>query len=97
MTESAPQERMVSIDLQDNDESRSIVDAIMQDNPDSVVRHMPGMVKVQNPVSLVIKRTSVEELLGQEWDTQALQLSLISLSGNVSEWDEDEIVIKWEH
>jgi len=97
MTEMEPRVRMVGIDLQDTDEARTIIDALEQDNPDAVIRRMPGMVKVQSPGKLVILRSTVEELLGQEWDTQDLQLSIISLSGNVSSWDEDEIVLQWEH
>jgi phenol hydroxylase P2 protein len=97
MTEMEPRVRMVGIDLQDTDEARTIIDALEQDNPDAVIRRMPGMVKVQGPGKLVILRSTVEELLGQEWDTQDLQLSIISLSGNVSSWDEDEIVLQWEH
>jgi phenol/toluene 2-monooxygenase (NADH) P2/A2 len=97
MTEMEPRVRMVGIDLQDTDEARSIIDALDQDNPDAVIRRMPGMVKVQGPGKLLLLRSTVEELLGREWDTQDLQLSLISLSGNVSSWDEDEIVLEWEH
>jgi phenol hydroxylase P2 protein len=97
MTEIEPRVRMVGIDLQDTDEARTIIDALEQDNPDAVIRRMPGMVKVQSPGKLVILRSTVEELLGQEWDTQDLQLSIISLSGNVSSWDEDEVVLQWEH
>jgi phenol hydroxylase P2 protein len=58
---------------------------------------MPGMVKVLVPHEMIIRRTTVEEILGREWDTQEFQLSIISLVGNISEWDEDEIRIKWEH
>ncbi len=94
---SAGRVRNVGVDLQDTDESRTIIDAIERDNPDATVRRMPGMVKVQVSPQLVIRRSTVEEILGRQWDTQELQLSLISLVGNIAEWDEDEIVIKWEH
>jgi len=58
---------------------------------------MPGMLKVQVPREMVVRRTTVEEILGREWDTNEFQLSIISLVGNIAEWDEDEILIKWEH
>lgn len=89
--------RNVGVDLQDIDEARSIVDAIERDNPDVTIRRLPGMVKVSVPGRLIIQRSTVEELLGREWETNEFQLVVISLVGNIAEWDEDEIVIKWEH
>ena len=88
--------RMVALDLQDTENTRPIVDAIEKDNPNVEIMRMPGMVKVTSPGHLTIRRTTVEEVLGREWDTQELQLVMISLSGNVEEWDEDEILIKWD-
>lgn len=89
--------RNVGVDLQDTDETRSIVEAIERDNPEANIRRMPGMVKVSVPGRLVIRRGTVEELLGREWETHEFQLAIISLVGHIAEWDEDEILIKWEH
>lgn len=89
--------RNVGLDLQDTDATRAIIEAIEKDNPSAEIRRMPGMVKVTSPGFLTIRRLTVEEILGYEWDTQELQLVIISLSGNVDEWDEDEILIKWDH
>jgi len=89
--------RNVGVDVQDNDETRPIVEAIERDNPEAAIRRMPGMLKVLVPREMVIRRTTVEEILGREWDTNEFQLSIISLVGNIAEWDEDEILIKWEH
>lgn len=98
MTETpAARVRNVGVDVQDNDESRPIVEAIERDNPEATIRRMPGMLKVQVPREMVVRRTTVEEILGREWDTNEFQLSIISLAGNIAEWDEDEILIKWEH
>jgi len=98
MTETpAPRVRIVGIDVQDNDEARPIVEAIERDNPEATIRRMPGMLKVQVPREMVVRRTTVEEILGREWDTNEFQLSIISLVGNIAEWDEDEILIKWDH
>lgn len=98
MTETpATRVRNVGVDVQDTDDTRPIVEAIERDNPEVVIRRMPGMVKVLVPREMVIQRTTVEEILGREWDTNEFQLSIISLVGNISEWDEDEIRIKWEH
>jgi phenol hydroxylase P2 protein len=89
--------RTVGVDLQDNEDNRPIVEAIERDNPDVTLRRMPGMVKMQTAARLVIRRSTVEEILGRPWDTNEFQLAIISLSGNVAEWDEDEIIISWEH
>ena len=88
--------RNVGVDVQDNDESRPIVEAIERDNPEATIRRMPGMLKIQVPHEMVIRRTTVEDILGREWDTQEFQLSIISLAGNIAEWDEDQILLKWD-
>jgi len=89
--------RRVGVDLQDSDETRSLVEAIEADNPGVELFHMPGLVKVMTTGELVIRRASVEKLLGREWETHEFQLSIVSYSGNIAEWDDDKIVIKWEH
>lgn len=84
----------VFISLQTNDISRGIVDAIVADNPEASVSEYPAMVKIDAPGRLVIRRESVEERLGRRWDVQELHLSLISLSGNIDETDE-EFTLQW--
>ena len=93
----APRVRKVGVDLQDSDDSRSLVDAIEADNSDVEIMHMPGLVKVMTTGELVIRRESVEERLGRDWETHEFQLNIVSYSGNIAEWDDDKIVIKWEH
>ena len=97
MAERVKRVRQVGIDLQDTEENRGLVDAIVRDNPDATLRRLPGMVKVQAHPKLTVRRSTVEECFGRPWDTNEFQLAIISLSGNVAEWDEDEIVIRWEH
>lgn len=87
--------RNVGVDLQDTDDTIAILEAIEKDNPNAEIQRHPGMIKVISPGHLTIRRLTVEEILGREWDTQELQLVLISLIGNVEEWDEDEILLKW--
>lgn len=89
--------RSVGIDLQETEENRKLVEAIEQDNPDLIVRHLPGLVKVQAPGRIVVNRQTVEALLGRTWDTGELQLAIVSYAGNIAEWDEDRIVISWAH
>ncbi len=93
----AKRARMVGIDLQDSEDTRALIEAIEQDNPEAILRRMPGMVKVQSPRPLEIRRESVEERIGREWETHEFQLNIISYSGNIDEWDDDHIVIKWKH
>ncbi len=84
----------VYIALQDNDVSRYIVEAIEEDNPDVTVIHMPAMIRIENEGYLVVKRETVEEKLGREWDVQELHLNLITLGGNVEEED-DQLSLTW--
>jgi len=84
----------VFISFQSNDETRPLVEAIAADNPDAQITRYPAMVKVDAPGRLVVKRTTIEELIGREYDLRELQLNLISLSGNIDESD-DEFVLHW--
>jgi phenol hydroxylase P2 protein len=98
MTTAEAPARTVGVDLQEaNDDARAVVDAIERDNPDVVVNYMPGLVKITTTGSLVIKRETVEELLGRPWETHEFQLVIVSYFGHIAEWDDDQIVIKWDH
>ena len=84
----------VFIALQLGDLARSIVEAIVADNPTATVIDYPAMVKIEALGRLVIRRASVEERIGRDWDLQELHLSLISLSGSIDETD-DEFCLHW--
>ena len=84
----------VFIAFQTNDESRSIVDAILTDNPAATLDEQPAMVRVIAPDRLTIRRASVEERMGRTFDLQELQLHLITLTGHVDETDE-EFTLEW--
>jgi len=84
----------VFIALQNNAEAQPIIEAILEDNPAAVVNETPGMVKIDCPGRLVVRRQTVEEKMGREFDLQEMQVNLISLGGNVDE-DDDEFVIAW--
>jgi phenol hydroxylase P2 protein len=90
----APGRTPVFIALQATEVSRSIVDAIVADNPLATVTEYPAMVKIDVPGRLVIRRESVEDRLGRSWDLQELHLNLISLSGHIDETD-DEFSLQW--
>lgn len=89
--------RHVGIDLQESEENRALIEAIRQDNPEMTIRHLPGLVKLQAPGQIVINRQTVEDRLGREWETGEFQLAIVSYAGNFSEWDDDQIIVKWEH
>ena len=84
----------VYIALQDNEESRYIVEAIEEDNEDVTVIYQPAMIRIEKESYLVIKRETVEEKMGRDWEIPALHVNLITLGGNVDE-DDDEFVIAW--
>lgn len=85
----------VFIALQANEESRSIVEAILEDNPNAVLNVQPAMVKIDVPGRLTLRRATVEEKIGRTFDLQELQIHLISLSGHVDEGD-DEFSLSWD-
>jgi phenol hydroxylase P2 protein len=86
----------VFIAFQNTDEVRGIVEAIMEDNPHAVLDMQPGMVKINAEAHLVVKRASVEEKLGRDFDLQEMHVHLVTLSGNIDE-DDDEFVLAWKH
>jgi phenol hydroxylase P2 protein len=82
------------IAFQKNDDSRCIVEAIIDDNPGALIDDQPSMVKIDVPNRLVIKRETVEEKMGRAFDLQELQLHLITISGHLDETD-DEFTLSW--
>ena len=78
----------VFIAFQTNEETRCIVEAIIEDNPDALVNVQPAMVKIDVPIRMVIRRSTVEEKIGRDFDLQELQLHLITMSGHVDETEE---------
>lgn len=84
----------VFLALQTNDDSRSLVEAILADNPHAVLDEQPAMVKINAEGKLVVKRESIEALLGRPYNLQEMQINLITLSGHVDETD-DEFTLCW--
>ena len=54
----------VFIAFQTNEETRCIVEAIIEDNPEALVNVQPAMVKIDVPNRMVIRRSTVEEKIG---------------------------------
>ena len=80
--------------FQDNEESRPVIEAILADNPEATAVHSPGLVKIDAPGRMVIRRATIEELVGRAFDLQQIQVNLVTLSGHVDE-DDDELSLSW--
>ncbi|AMO35784.1 MmoB/DmpM family protein [Thauera humireducens] len=84
----------VFLALQTNEDTRPIIEAILQDNPSAVVDAQPAMVKINADGRLVVRRETIEEITGRAYDLQELQVNLITMSGNLDQTD-DEITLFW--
>lgn len=86
----------VFIAFQANEDARPVVDAILADNPAAVAVHSPGLVKIDAPGRLTIRRASIEEQTGGAYDLQQIHVNLVTLSGHIDE-DDDQLTLSWEH
>jgi phenol hydroxylase P2 protein len=86
----------VFIAFQANEESRPIVDAILADNPEARAVYSPGLVKIDCPHKLVVRRESIEAQIGRSFDLQQIHINLVTLSGNIDE-DDDQFTLSWTH
>ncbi|MBT9523298.1 MAG: MmoB/DmpM family protein [Dechloromonas sp.] len=84
----------VFIAFQLNEDTRPIIEAVLADNPHAVANESPAMVKIDAEGQLVIKRESIEELIGRDFDLQELQINLITISGHLDE-DDDQFKLSW--
>ena len=84
----------VFIAFQRNEDTRPIIDAVLADNPGAEAVESPAMVKIDAPGRLVLKRETVEEITGNDFDLQSFHINLISLSGHIDE-TEDELSLEW--
>lgn len=84
----------VFIALQTNEDTRQVIEAILQDNPSAVVDEQPAMVKINAKDRLVVRRETIEELIGRPYDLQEMQVHMITMSGNLDQTD-DEMTLFW--
>ncbi|TXT29923.1 MAG: monooxygenase component MmoB/DmpM [Rhodocyclaceae bacterium] len=84
----------VFIAFQLNEDTRPIIEAVLADNPHAVANESPAMVKIDAEGELIIKRESIEELIGRDFDLQELQINLITISGHLDE-DDDQFKLSW--
>jgi len=86
----------VFIAFQTNEDTRPIVESILADNPHAVLDEQPAMVKINAEDSMVIRRESIEERIGRDFDLQELQVNLITISGHLDE-DDDTFTLSWKN
>jgi len=86
----------VFIAFQTNEDSRPIVESILADNPHASLEEQPAMVKINAEDQLVIRRESIEERIGRDFDLQELQVNLITISGHLDE-DDDTFTLSWKN
>jgi phenol hydroxylase P2 protein len=86
----------VFIAFQANEESRPVVEAILADNPQAQAVQSPGLVKIDAPDRLTIRRQTIEEMTGRPFDLQQLHINLVTLSGHIDE-DDDQFSLSWRH
>ncbi|MCB8748084.1 MmoB/DmpM family protein [Rhodoferax sp. U2-2l] len=84
----------VFIAFQDNEDSRPIIEAILADNAAAQASYPTGLVKIDAPGSLVVRRATIEELVGRSFDLQQIHVNLVTLSGHIDE-DDDQLTLKW--
>ena len=84
----------VYLALQDNEESHYIVEAVEEDNPAVTVIYQPAMIRMENEGQMVVRRETVEEKMGRDWEGQSIHVNLITLGGNVEE-DDDALTLSW--
>ncbi len=86
----------VFIAFQKNEETRAIVNAIVRDNPAASINEQPAMVRVDVPDRMVIRRETIEDEMGRDFDLQEMHVNLITLTGHIDETD-DEFTLSWAH
>jgi phenol/toluene 2-monooxygenase (NADH) P2/A2 len=74
----------------------AIIAAIEQDNEGVVVDDFAVYKKVKAPGKMVLKRETVEEHLGADFDMDKVHIVMSSYFGFISDWDEDQLIIAWE-
>ncbi len=55
---------------------------------------MAAIVALLADGRLVVRRETIEELIGRDYDLQELQVNMITMSGNLDQTD-DEIILFW--
>ena len=73
----------------------AIIAAIQEDNEGVVVDDYMVYKKVKAPGKMILKRETVEEHLGADFDMDRVHIVMSSCFGFITDWDEDQIIIEW--
>ena len=84
----------VFIAFQRNEDTRPIIEAVLTDNAHAEAIESPAMVKIDAEGKLVVRRETIEELIGRPYDLQEMQIHMITMSGNLDQTD-DEMTLFW--
>lgn len=82
------------INIQATDEGRLIAEAIRQDNVGVIITNKPAMIQIEREGRIEVNASTVSEALGRDWETEELQLVLISTGGQIDD-DGDKFVVYW--
>jgi phenol/toluene 2-monooxygenase (NADH) P2/A2 len=74
----------------------AIIAAIEEDNEGAIVEDYMVYKKVKVPQRLVLKRETVEEHLGADFDMDQLHIYMSSCFGFITDWDEEQIIVEWD-
>ncbi len=86
----------MDLDTSGGDVVRAIISAIEEDNEGVLVEDFSVFKKVKAPGKLVLKRETVEEYLGQDFDMDQIHIYMSSYFGFIADWDEEQLIIEWE-
>jgi phenol hydroxylase P2 protein len=74
----------------------AIISAIEEDNEGVVVDDFMVYKKVKAPNRMILKRETVEEHLGADFDMDQVHIYMSSCFGFITDWDEEHLIIEWE-
>ena len=73
-----------------------MIAAIQEDNEDVIVEDFMVYKKVKAPGKMVLKRETVEEHLGADFEMDQVHIFMSSCFGFITDWDEEHLTIEWE-
>jgi phenol hydroxylase P2 protein len=87
---------LVGIELMEGEECDAIIDAIMEERPETVVTRWSSIIRLDVPDRVVVRQAMVEEHLGREWDTRDLNQVVSAYHGYFTQWDADLVLLSWD-
>ncbi len=74
----------------------AMIAAIQEDNEDVIVEDFMVYKKVKARGKMVLKRETVEEHLGADFEMDQVHIFMSSCFGFITDWDEEHLTIEWE-